>query len=77
MKATIKMALATATLLVSGSAVAQNLKGGYFMEGSLFRHELNPAFNTQQSYVSLPILGNTAPSPICIQTFPLEMHSPA
>ena len=59
MKATIKMALATATLLVSGSAVAQNLKGGYFMEGSLFRHELNPAFNTQQSYVSLPILGNT------------------
>ena len=59
MKATIKTALATATLLISGSAVAQNLKGGYFMEGSLFRHELNPAFNTQQSYVSLPVLGNT------------------
>lgn len=59
MKATIKTALATATLLISGSAVAQNFKGGYFMEGSLFRHELNPAFNTQQSYVSLPVLGNT------------------
>ena len=35
----------------------QGLQSSYFMEGSLFRHELNPAFASLQSYVSMPALG--------------------
>ncbi|MCR5180666.1 MAG: DUF5723 family protein [Bacteroidaceae bacterium] len=58
MKATIRLALAAVILLASGTAMAQNLRSSYFMEGSLFRHELNPAFEATQSYVSMPALGN-------------------
>lgn len=58
MKATIRLTMAAVALSLAGSAFAQNLKGSYFMEGSLFRHELNPAFEAQQTYVSMPALGN-------------------
>ena len=38
--------------------MAQGLNSGYFTEDYKFRHNLNPAFENQQNYVSLPALGN-------------------
>ncbi len=57
MKTNIKYILAAFTLVFSSSAFAQ-LQSSYFMEGSLYRHELNPAFGPEQSYFSFPLLGN-------------------
>lgn len=40
------------------SAAAQSTQSGYFNDGYLFRHEMNPAIANRQSYVALPVLGN-------------------
>lgn len=40
------------------SLMAQETNSGYFTSGYLYRHELNPAFDGGQGYVSMPILGN-------------------
>ena len=37
---------------------AQSLKSGYFLEGYTFGHKLNPAFMLENSYFSIPMLGN-------------------
>ncbi|MCR4770134.1 MAG: DUF5723 family protein [Bacteroidaceae bacterium] len=37
---------------------AQNTNSGYFADGYLYRHELNPAFDNRQGYVSMAGLGN-------------------
>lgn len=58
MKANIRQIVAAVALTLAGAATAQNLNGSYFMEGSLFRNELNPAFGNEQNFVSMPILGN-------------------
>lgn len=42
----------------SGSAMAQNTDSGYFLDGYLYRHEMNPAFDNERNYVSMPALGN-------------------
>lgn len=47
--------LLTALLCLSGAA-AQN-PTAYFMEGSIFRMQLNPAFAPQRGYVNIPVLG--------------------
>ena len=39
-------------------ATAQSLRSSYFMEGSTFRHQLNPAFINERNYFSIPMLGN-------------------
>lgn len=50
----VVLSFASATM-----AVAQNtLQSSYFLEGSSFRHRLNPAFAPERSYFSLPVLGN-------------------
>ena len=36
---------------------AQVLRTGYFLDGNLFRHRLNPALRGQRGYFSLPVLG--------------------
>ncbi|MCM1336991.1 MAG: DUF5723 family protein [Candidatus Amulumruptor caecigallinarius] len=55
------------TLMVAGVAAAlsvtadaqQNTYSGYFIEGNLYRHQLNPAFgNDSLAYVAFPGLGN-------------------
>lgn len=38
--------------------MAQYTETGYFSKGYLYNHELNPALNGDQGYVSFPILGN-------------------
>ncbi len=50
-----------ATLALTGTCMtvsAQALHSGYFLEGYNFRHQLNPAFSGERSYVSIPLLGN-------------------
>lgn len=54
----IKYIIAASLLVLSTAAVAQNLESGYFIENYLYRHDLNPAFGNEQSYVAIPLLGN-------------------
>lgn len=50
----------TVALLAFSDAMAQtqNSRSTYFLEGSTYRHELNPAFMGERGYVSFPGLGN-------------------
>lgn len=51
--------ISAAVLAMSAlAATAQNTYTGYFNDGYLYRHEMNPAISNEQSYVSMPILGN-------------------
>ena len=50
--------LAVAALGMASAASAQNLNSGYFTEGYLYRHDLNPAFANEQNYIAMPALGN-------------------
>ena len=50
--------LVVAVLGMTSTATAQNLQSGYFADGFLYRHELNPALANEQSYVAMPALGN-------------------
>lgn len=49
-----------AALLFAGTATAQtqNSRSTYFLEGSTYRHELNPAFMGERGYVGFPGLSN-------------------
>lgn len=58
-KKSIRIALLAGILLAGGhQAVAQTSNSAYFLNGSTFRHELNPSFINERSYVSFPMLGN-------------------
>lgn len=48
------------TVIFCGIAPAQDTKSGFFMEGSTYRHRMNPAFFNESNYISFPIflLGN-------------------
>lgn len=51
-----------ALILLAGhqlQAIAQTSNSAYFLEGSTFRHELNPSFINERSYVAFPVLGNS------------------
>lgn len=39
---------------------AQALNSGYFLDGYLFGHQLNPALRSDKSYFSIPVLGNVS-----------------
>lgn len=45
-------------LSLSSTAMAQNLESGYFTDGYLYAHDLNPAFGSNQGYFSMPALGS-------------------
>ncbi|MBR5103629.1 MAG: hypothetical protein IKV05_02970 [Bacteroidales bacterium] len=56
MKRSIIIAVAVMLLpLVSG---AQALKGSYFMDNSLNRNKMNPAFAPRANYLQIPVVGN-------------------
>jgi len=57
-KNTIKTALICGAALYSLSAEAQSLNTGYFSEGYVYRHQLNPAFAGSRNYVSIPTLSS-------------------
>jgi len=40
-------------------ATAQNTYSGYFTDGYLYRHQMNPAIGNEHGYISIPVLGNT------------------
>lgn len=58
MKRIGKYVLAASLAAMSGSAMAQGLSSGYFVEDYKFRHNMNPAFDNEKNYISLPALGN-------------------
>ena len=58
MRLHIKTILAGAALMASSAMQAQYTSSGYFTDGYLYRHELNPAFGSSQGYISMPVLGN-------------------
>jgi len=58
MKFTYKYILPTVFFSFSASLMAQNLNSGYFIEGLNSRHDLNPAFGSDENYVAMPGLGN-------------------
>lgn len=57
-KSNMKIWVALVCLMVSVAANAQALKGSYFLDSSLNRHELNPAFAPRAGYFQLLGVGN-------------------
>ncbi len=53
-----KLILVATFMLSVVAATAQSLNSAYFTDGYKFRHTMNPAFGNDQSYVSIPALGN-------------------
>lgn len=55
----IKYILAlVAVVLLATQTRAQHTMSGYFMDGYMFRHKINPAIGNQQNFISTPIYGN-------------------
>ena len=54
---TLRTIIITACLSVN-SVFGQQLSSGYFTDGYFYRHEMNPAIDNPQGYISLPALGN-------------------
>lgn len=49
-----KHVLVASLLMVGGTAMAQTLNSAYFTEDYKFRHDMNPAFENKQNYISIP-----------------------
>ena len=47
-------------LLLSLMTGAQTLKGSYFLDNSLNRNKMNPAFAPRSGYFQIPVIGNTS-----------------
>lgn len=58
MKLVYKYIFTLALAITSGMAYAQNLNSAYFTDDYKYRHDMNPAFDNEQNYVSIPALGN-------------------
>lgn len=55
----IKTIIASAAFMLSATTTqAQNTESGYFIDGYLSRHDMNPAIANDQNYISMPVLGN-------------------
>ena len=50
--------VALTMVLAPIGTIAQNLESGFFTEGYLYRHEMNPAIENNRHYVAMPFLGN-------------------
>lgn len=53
-----RIALGAVALMTAAGAGAQNLNSAYFTDGYLYRYQLNPAFDNEKSFVSIPAIGN-------------------
>lgn len=53
-----KIIVAASMLAVCGGTMAQDLNSAYYTNDYKFRHEMNPAYDNEQNYVSIPALGN-------------------
>ena len=54
------IAIAVLLLLIPMLAGAQALKGSYFIDNSMNRHRMNPAFSPRSNYLLLPAISNTS-----------------
>ena len=77
MKIISKLIVTAACLLISLIAGAQALKGSYFLDNSLNRNKMNPAFTPRSNYFQVPVLGNIsagAMSNLDVPTFLYPMN---
>lgn len=58
MKTFSKHILALSLATMACNAMAQGLSSAYFIDDYKFRHTMNPAYDNEQNYVSVPALGN-------------------
>lgn len=58
MKRIYSIIVSLALMLISINAIAQNLESAFFTDGYLYRHEMNPAIENNQNYISMLGLGN-------------------
>ena len=58
MKTITKYILAACTVMMAATATAQELNSAYFIHDYKFRHNMNPAYGNDNSYFSIPALGN-------------------
>lgn len=58
MKNITKYMMAAAMMCAATGMSAQALSSGYFLDRYLFKHQLNPAMESDKAYVSVPVLGN-------------------
>ncbi len=58
MRHTFRYMMAAALSCAAMVSFAQDLRTGYFNDGYLYRHNLNPALANDSSYFSIPALGN-------------------
>lgn len=54
----VKLMMAAFVAVLTMGVSAQGLHSAYFLEGSVYRHQMNPAFMGERNYVSIPVLGN-------------------
>ena len=47
-----------AVVLLATQTRAQHTMSGYFLDGYMYRHQINPAIGNQQNFISTPIYGN-------------------
>ncbi len=55
-----KLYTTLAVLLIAAGAFAQNFRTGYFLDGYMYKYQLNPAFQGERGFIALPVLGGTA-----------------
>jgi len=54
----VKSIIATIALMGVLPVSAQFTASGYFNDGYLYRHEMNPAISNEQSYIAMPGISN-------------------
>lgn len=80
MKRTIKYILAACLAVSSLNVFAQGLRSAYFLDGFVYRHEMNPAFMGERNYVAIPILGQInigAQSNVGLSNFIFKYNDPS
>ena len=47
-------------LLACPSIFAQNFRTGYFLDGYMYKYQLNPAFQGERGFIALPVIGKVS-----------------
>ncbi len=50
----------TILLIAAVGVFAQNFRTGYFLDGYMYKYQLNPAFQGERGFIALPVLGGTS-----------------